>query len=788
MSIKLEDYEEFLEDRPYVRQVLESTFQDAARLMSPTGLEDYMEGAKTLCNLGRGNDVVVTYIQEMPLVVKECGEDIIPDCLSAAMKLSSMTSAEVVSLLLSSLPTAARNLGDAELFRGYLTFIHQLASTASRGVRPMLNHIDELLGKLTLSGLRRWANFGAQAYRRDYNNLTSYFNLESADSKAMLQKERRGVLFNKVQRKLNFYLRALWGRDFFLRPTGADFTDFRPYIEHRVLHMPDAVDDVIVNIESPDDSKIPGLELYRATAAHMAAHMCYSTAPISAEQLSPAQMFFIGLVEDARVEYKAIKDFPGLKKLWLSLLKIESDEKTEHETMPILEHVAHMLMDSSESSDDAELSAVVEKFHSGIEENQDNNNFSWHLGLELFNIFSSRKATPSLRILERIRIPYRDDNRYVWEFEEFDPNAEFEYVAASQRQVRREVSVIEMANEVDCELAGDDAQEIWTCSTNMRPYEDDLTDEQISFNDMWGKEPVSDPFHYQEWDYQIQLHRPDWATIYERRQPKGDPEDIKLILDEYKPVAHRIKQIIDLLTPEGVQRVRGMEDGDEIDINAAVDAMISIRMGEQPNPRITMRNVIKNRDLSVVVLMDLSESTNETMVGSDKTVLQLTREAATLVSTAISGIGDPFALHGFASDGRHDVQYYRFKNFEQKFDDEAKSRLAGMKGGLSTRMGAALRHAGHHLHKQQEKRKLILLVTDGEPADIDERDPQHLRHDTKKAVEELYSTGVLTYCLTLDPNADSYVKRIFGENNYTIIDNVDRLPEKLPTLFASLTS
>ena len=784
MSIKLEDYEEFLESVPAIRDVLDGTFKEAAHIMSPTGLQTYMEGAKSLCNLGRGNDLVITYLQEMPLVVKECGEDVIPDCITAALKLSSMTSGEVISLLLSSLPSAARNLGDAELLRGYLTFIHQLASTASRALRPMLNHIDDLLGKLTLSGLRRWAQFGAQAYRRDFNNLTAYFNLESADSKAMLQKERAGILFNRVQRKLNFYLRALWGRDFFLRPTGADYTDFRPYIEHRILHMPDAVDDI-----GPNDNKIPGLELYRATAAHMAAHMCYSSAPISAEQLSPAQMFFIGLLEDARVEYKATKDFPGLKKLWQSLLTIaDADEEPEHPTMKLLEHVALMLIDDTQTSNDEDINQLVASFHEEIEARQDDNQLSWHKGLELYNILSTRKEVPSLRILERIRIPYRDDNRYVWEFEEFDMNAEFEYVPASERQVRRQVSVIEMANEVDCELAGDDAQEIWTCSTNMRPYEDDLTDEQASFNDMWGKEPVSDPFHYQEWDYQIQLHRPDWATIYERRQPKGDPEDIKMILDEYKPVAHRIKQIIDLLTPEGVQRMRGLEDGDEIDLNAAVDAMISIRMGEQPNPRITMRNVVKNRDLSVVVLMDLSESTNEAMQGSDKTILQLTREAATLVSTAINGIGDPFALHGFASDGRHDVQYYRFKDFNQHFDDEAKSRLAGMKGGLSTRMGAALRHAGHHLLKQQEKRKLILLVTDGEPADIDERDPQHLRHDTKKAVEELYSTGVLTYCLTLDPNADSYVKRIFGENNYTIIDNVDRLPEKLPTLFASLTS
>ncbi len=782
-SVKLEDYAEFLEQAvPEVRDVLESTFHEAARIMSPAGLADYMDGARALTNLGRGHDLVITYLEEMPLVAKECGEDIIPDVITAAMKVSSMTSGEVITLLFASLPSVSRHLGDAQLVRGYLTLIHQLASTAARGLRPMLNHIDELLSKLTLSGLRRWANFGAQAYRRDFNNLTSYFNLESADSRAMVEKERRGVLFVKIQRKINFYLRALWGRDFFLRPTGADYTDFRPYIEDRILHVPDALDDI-----GPKDNAIAGLEVYRATAAHMASHMIYSTCSVSAEQLSPAQMFFVGLLEDARVEYKAVQSFPGLKKLWSSIMQVEYEEPVEHETVPVLEHLALQLLDCNVKGEDEQLNGFVEKFHAEIESNQDDNHFSWMMGIELYNLFAGRKAVPSLRILERYRIPYRDDNRIIWHFEDIDWNKSFEYIAASQRQVRKHVSVIEMANEVDCELAGDDAQEIWVCSTEMRPYEDDLTDNTKSFNEMWGKEPVSEPFHYHEWDYQIQLHRPDWATVYERRQPKGDPEQIDNILTEHKPIAHRIRQIIDLLTPAGVQRERGMEDGDEIDINAAVDAMVALRMGEQPSPRITMRNVLKTRDLAVVVLLDLSESTNEKIGNSEKTVLELTREAATLVSTAIEGIGDPFALHGFASDGRHDVQYYRFKDFNQHFDDEAKARLAGMKGGLSTRMGAALRHAGHHLLKQQEKRKLILLVTDGEPADIDEMDPQHLRHDTKKAVEELYSTGVLTYCLTLDPHADNYVKRIFGENNYTVIEHVDRLPEQLPLLFASLT-
>jgi len=779
MTVNLDEYKECLgKVDPELSKNLDGIIQEASRVMSLTGIKEYLDGAKGLCNLGRGNQIVISYLEEMPAVVKECGEDMIGECINSALKLSSMTSGEVIALLFSSLPTVARRLGDPELFRGYLQFIHQLSAKSARGLRPMLNHTDELLSKLTLTGLKRWAFFGAEAYRRDFPNLVKYFNLETADSLKVLQKERRGTLFIDTQRKLNFYLRALWARDFFLRPTAADHEGFKPYIDYNILHLPDAVDPI---------GNISGLELYRAQVAHLASHIAYTKQAISAEELSPAQMFFIGFMEDARVEYKATFEFPGLKNLWKSLLEIQHECTLEHTTISRLEQIALALLDSSQEIDDAELNTLVKSWHQGIADNQDNHNYSWHKGIELFNIFAARKEVPSLRILENIRIPYRDDNRFVWEFNEFDFNQGVEYIPASQRQVRRQVSVIEMANEVDCELAGDDAQEIWTCNTEMYPYEDNLANTK-SFNEMWGKEPTSTPFHYQEWDYQVQLHRPDWATVYEHRPKKGDPDDIEDILKEYKPIAFRIKQIIDLLQPEGVQRVRNMEDGDEIDINAAIDAMIAMRMGEQPNPRITMRNVIMNRDLSVVVLLDLSESTNEKVQGSDKTILQLTREAATLVATAIHGIGDPFALHGFASDGRHDVQYYRFKDFNQHFDDEAKARLAGMQGGLSTRMGAAMRHASQHLLKQSERKKLLLIVTDGEPADIDERDPQTLRHDTKKAVEELYSKGVLSYCLTLDPNADNYVKRIFGANNYTIIDNVERLPEKLPTLFASLTS
>ena len=780
MTVNLQDYAPCIaKAAPVVADTLEATFHDAARVMSPAALEDYMEGAKALCNLGRGHDVVLSYLEEMPVVVQECGEDVIRDCIEAAMKLASMTSGQVIALLFVSLPTAARRLGDPELFRGYLALIHQLSAKAARGLRPMLGHIDQLLSMLTLSGLRRWANFGADAYRRDLPNLVKYFNLESADSRKMLQQERRGTLFVDTQRKLNYYLRALWGRDFFLRPTAADREGFKPYCEDHVMHLPDAVDAI---------GDVSGLELYRAQAAHLAAHICYTTNAIPSEGLSPAQMFMIGILEDARVEHRAAQEFPGLRKLWGRLLAIVPDGGVEHPIVALLERFALCLNDETIAINDAELGSVAFKFHAEIQERQDDNQLSLELGLELFELLAERKEVPSLRILESIRIPYRDDNHVIWTFEPFDWDArDADFIPAWQRQVRKYVSAVEMANEVDCEFAGDDAQEVWVCAGRFMPYED-AGEATLSYNDMWGKEPISAPFHYQEWDHQVQLYRPDWATVYERRATRGDAGSIDRILKDYKPIAHKIRQIIDRLSPQGVQRERNLEDGDEIDINAAVDAMVSIRMGKQPDTRITMRNVIKNRDLAVTVLLDLSESTNDRIDGSDKTVLDLTREAATLVCTAISGIGDPFAVHGFASEGRHDVHYYRFKDFNQKFDHDVKARLDGMKGGLSTRMGAAMRHAGHHLLAQPQRRKLILLVTDGEPADIDERNPQHLRSDTRKAVEELCAKGVLTYCLTLDPNADSYVKRIFGANNYTIVDHVDRLPEKLPTLFASLTS
>jgi nitric oxide reductase NorD protein len=137
--------------------------------------------------------------------------------------------------------------------------------------------------------------------------------------------------------------------------------------------------------------------------------------------------------------------------------------------------------------------------------------------------------------------------------------------------------------------------------------------------------------------------------------------------------------------------------------------------------------------------------------------------------------------------GRHEVRYYRFKDFDYRYRELVKSRLAGMSGQLSTRMGTALRHAGRCLNERRAHKKLVLLITDGEPSDIDVHDDRYLVLDAKKAVENNSRLGIHTYCLSLDPKADRYVSRIFGQRNWTVVDHLRRLPEKLPLLYMRLT-
>ncbi|MGA1527813.1 MAG: nitric oxide reductase activation protein NorD, partial [Burkholderiaceae bacterium] len=550
------------------------------------------------------------------------------------------------------------------MFRQFLQVLANMLAQAPRGVRPMLEQIDTLLSQLTLGGLRRWALWGAQAYKSDFEGQIRYFSLQSEDARAMLQAERKGTLFVDIQRRLLIYLRAIWGRDFFLRPTSGDYErreGIRPYIDRFVIYIPDAYDDWS---DEAHQKSVAGLDVYRAVVNHCAAHLQFGGDALPDEGLTPLQRHLVECIEDARVEYLAGKAFPNMLDSWAVFHTLPLGESSPLRLASLLRRLALRLTNpqAHDGHDWVEYAAHAFFNHPDLTQGLASISIARDLEARLGSLnlpaFDSR--------LDSLSLFYRDDNRVIWQSARHDEKDALA-VTWREKQVRKKVSIMEMVNEVNNEFAGDDAEEIW-----VLPTEFFLDQEGVSINSLEGREPISSPFHYNEWDYQIQLDRPAWVTLYERAAPRGDDAAIDALIAEHKPVVARLKYLIESMIPQGLKRIRRQEEGDEIDINAAVSSFIDLRMGYQPDPRIMTRYKRTERDVCVLVLLDLSESSNDTVRGQDFTVIELTRAATVLMADALSRVGDTFAIHGFCSNGRDDVHYYRLKNFEDPYEKEVK--------------------------------------------------------------------------------------------------------------------
>jgi nitric oxide reductase NorD protein len=474
MSVRLEDYPEILEDLgPHAAEVMEASWHEATRAFSSHGLKAlYLEGARALHSLNRGSELVVAFIQESPELAHELGEDSVQELLSAAIKLYSKTSATVITLLIATSTVAARRLGDQSLFSGYLRLLDNLLGQAPRGVRPMLEHLDELLSHLTLGGLRRWAMWGAQAHRTDLEAQVEYFSLASPESRSVFQNERRGTLLVDVQRRINIYLRALWARDFFMRPTSGDFESkegYRPFIEGYTLYLPDAYDDI---------EDITGLDLYRAAAAHAAAHMVYTREMLPEEKPKGIAGALVNLFEDARVETLAARAFPGLRQIWLPLHTAGPDDGEAPAVL--LARTARALLDV-DYRDDHPFVARARAAFAERSEDLEQSLLAWNLGHELADAFpleghfNVTKEVPD--------IVYRDDNQYIWDFGREEEHPERVNLGDIHQQ-RRHVTLMEMLNTLDVPSAGDDAEEIWVLSTEF--FRDS---EETSINEQEGRAP-----------------------------------------------------------------------------------------------------------------------------------------------------------------------------------------------------------------------------------------------------------------------------------------------------------
>ncbi len=722
---------------PQVEDIFADCMAEAEKLLTPQGIEDYLRGATALCKLGRGQELPLVFLRVMPLVARIAGEGILDETVDMARKLSRMSLSKAIAPFLEKMPACTRRLETAELLGYYFELIHRIAQEAPNGLVPFLEVVDYLLGQICIGSVRNWVQYGLRTYRNQPHRVADYFSLQAADARAALQRERKGTLLVDHERTLRLYLRAFWEMEEDFHPYSLAYDidrTPRPHLDKRGFHLPDVHEDY---------GTVTGLDRYRATLAHLAAHRLW-TQPFIADNYNRYQQMIVETFEDARVEYLAMMRFPGLRRLWLALhpLPREGDCPPGHSC---IRHKAAMLsralLDPRHPYTDPLLLEAVARFRERVERDPYDTKIAPDLGVDyLVKIHEVDFRSPRV-FFKDTEVSYRDDNRFMWIFlEDTDDEDDFHS---------------------DHHVANPKAA-------------------QAEEGNLFAR-------HQPEWDYEAQFYRPDWATVVESVQNKGDAGVIDAILEKHARLARQMQRIVDLLKPQQHVRVRYQEEGAELDLDIAIRAMVDYRSGATPDPRIHFSHTHDGRDVSVMLLLDLSQSINERPAGVENTVLELSREAVTLLGWAVDKLGDPFAIAGFCSNTRHDVRYFHFKGFNEPWGDEVKARLAGMEGAFSTRMGAALRHAGHYLSRRGSAKKLLLVLTDGEPSDIDVEDPAYLRADTRKAVEELSSRGIATFCVTLDPRADEYVADIFGKTGYTVIDRIERLPEQLPRLFMALT-
>lgn len=295
-------------------------------------------------------------------------------------------------------------------------------------------------------------------------------------------------------------------------------------------------------------------------------------------------------------------------------------------------------------------------------------------------------------------------------------------------------------------------------------------------------------FVYPEWDATIDDYKPAWTVVREQVLKEGSRQFVDQVMSRQKVAIDQLRRRFEALRPQGLTRVRGLSDGEDIDLDRAVAARIERRAGQTPDDRLYTRRHREQRDVAVALLLDLSSSTNESADGSSRRIIDVEKEALIVAAEALSALGDPFAVWGFSGYGREQVAFYVAKDFTDPWDGRARERVGRMSFKMENRDGAAIRHATRRLSAWPARSRLLILLSDGKPLDCgcDHYYDRYAQEDTRVALREARKAGVHPFCVTVDPTGPQYLKRMYGDVAYTVIDRVEALPARLVQVYRRL--
>ena len=294
------------------------------------------------------------------------------------------------------------------------------------------------------------------------------------------------------------------------------------------------------------------------------------------------------------------------------------------------------------------------------------------------------------------------------------------------------------------------------------------------------EEDIRDAHLYDEWDFKMGHYRAAWCALKEKLMHKGSDRFVEKTLQKHSGLVNLIKRQFEMMRPD-YKRLFKQIYGEEIDLDAFVEAFADIKAGTSPSDKLYIKVDKKERDIAVAFLVDLSGSTTGWVIDTEK-------EALVLMCEALEILDDKYAIFGFSGKTRKQCDFYIIKRFDDAYDDDVKQRIAGMDAFDYTRMGPPIRHVTKILEETPAKIKLLIVLSDGKPEDFDEYKGDHGIEDTKKALVEAKRKHIRPFCITIDTEARDYLQRMFGEVGYIILDDVAKLPRKLPEIYRRLTT
>ncbi len=329
-------------------------------------------------------------------------------------------------------------------------------------------------------------------------------------------------------------------------------------------------------------------------------------------------------------------------------------------------------------------------------------------------------------------------------------------------------------------------------------------------------------FVYDEWDFRANDYKSKWCVIHEKEMAEGEPQFYEDTLNEHSALVREIHRQFELVMPEMYRKVKRLEDGEEFDLDAVIEAVIDRRTGTTPSDKVFWRRNKVERDVAVAFLLDMSASTAEAidenkrptddwgapddpveymvwlrsrraegLRRSYKRIVDIEKEGIILLTSALEQTGDMYGIYGFSGYGRENVEFYVIKEMDERWGPSIPRRIDRIAPLHATRMGPAIRHVTSKLTQVDAKSRILFMISDGRPQDRgysrEGVEKEYAVHDTRVAFDEARKEGVQPFCLTVDKNGHDYLKTMMQDMSYEVLSDIAMLPTRLPQLYRQLT-